>query len=298
VPGRAPKKSVADEAKDLLADQRNRISLDDFVNEHLRIALVALSADHFPLNVGGTNRDLVDRVGRYEAAVNDLLWLVILIGRWGDAEEGRMLLEKILLRVAETAWSGGGTVTCLQLRWYPLVVLMYGAGIAALSARRDAMLATTLLPAVGTETSRKAEPLAVAVLSPLTQLADGFKVLPGLEQKKYARSEHLFAFLRSPLDELLFLGRSYEFLFDRFEVLLALAFADLRDPKGEGDVWGPPGRFAWKHRNSDSPLDLLIEEVKAAGDGWPLLGTGLFGRQSKRLLRVAEAYRQVVNRYG
>jgi hypothetical protein len=58
---------------------------------------------------------------------------------------------------------------------------MYGAGIASLSARRFAMLATALTPAVNSETNRSYQPLAVAVLSPLSDLADSFKVLPGFE---------------------------------------------------------------------------------------------------------------------
>jgi hypothetical protein len=37
------KKTLADQAKELLADPRQRITLDAFVNEHLRAALEALS---------------------------------------------------------------------------------------------------------------------------------------------------------------------------------------------------------------------------------------------------------------
>src|SRR5439155_5669314 len=49
--------------------------------------------------------------------------------------EGQLQLEKIFLRVAETARSSGGTVVWLQLRWYPLIVLMYAAGSSG-SAKR------------------------------------------------------------------------------------------------------------------------------------------------------------------
>jgi hypothetical protein len=121
-----------------------------------------------------------------------------------------------------------GTVVWLQLRWFPLVVLMYAAGIAALSARRFGMLAAALMPRVHGESSSSYEPLVSAVLTPLNNLIENFKALPGHERDLYPRSEHQFVQLREPLEQLLFLGEGYEPLFDRFEVLLALAFADCR----------------------------------------------------------------------
>jgi hypothetical protein len=292
---REKKKSVGDRAKELLADPRERITLDTFVNAHLRAALEALSLEHFPVTGGGTNQDFVDRVARYEDAVRDVMVITILLTRWGDTE-GQLQLEKIFLRVAETARSTGGTVVWLQLRWYPLLVLMYAAGIAALSAHRFEMLAVTLTARVYDDTGY--EPLVSTVLAPLSHLAENFKALPGHERHRYPRSEHQFVWLREPLEQLLFLGGDYEPLFDRFEVLLALAFADSRDPSGQGDVWGPPGRFAYKQSGSNSPMDVLITEATTAGDGWPLLASGLFGGKSARFLRVADAYRQFINRHG
>ena len=58
------------------------------------------------------------------------------------------------------------------------------------------------------------------------------------------RSEYLYKALQPTLEDLLMLGRRYETLFDRFEVLLALEYADV-----SGTRWAPPGRYAWKHRH-------------------------------------------------
>ena len=79
---------------------------------------------------------------------------------------------------------------------------------------------------------------------------------------------------------------------------LALTFADLRDPAGEGDVWGPPGRFSWKHGRSESPMALLIAEATEQGNRWPPLANGLFGGNSDRLLKVANSYKQLLDRQG
>jgi hypothetical protein len=89
---------------------------------------------------------------------------------------------------------------------------------------------------------------------------------------------------------------SYETYFDRFELLLALTFADFRDPTG--DVWGPPGRFSYKQRYSESPMALLIAEATEQGSRWEPLGTGLFGGKSERFLKVASSYKQLLERHG
>jgi hypothetical protein len=287
--------TIAERAKELLAEPRHRIAFDDFVNEHLRIALDKLSPEHFPLSGNLTNGDLVKRLAAYEDAVHDLLDIVILTARWGDAE-GQNQLEKILLRLTETVPSAGGLTILVNLRWYPLAVLIYAAGIAALSGRRFDVLRVVFTPLLHLESYPTSQALINAVMSPLVEIDQNFRVLPGRDRDRFPRSEHLLAILRKPFDRLLFLGASLEPLFDRFEVLLALAFADLRDPKGEGDAWGPFGRFVYKQRRSNSPMNTLIEEAAAAGSNWPLLASGLFGGQSAHFLQVAETYRQLINR--
>jgi hypothetical protein len=98
--------------------------------------------------------------------------------------------------------------------------------------------------------------------------------------------------LRRAFDAALFLGGSYEAVFDQFEVLVALVFADLRDPSGERHVWGPPGRFLWKHRHSHSPMVRLIRAATDQGEAWPPLASGFFGGSSERFLKVAKSYKQ------
>jgi hypothetical protein len=134
------------------------------------------------------------------------------------------------------------------------------------------------------------------VIGALLHIIDNFKLLSGHEKDRYPRSEHLFKVLHPMLDQELFLGEDYERLFDRFEVLVAFAFADFRDPSAEGDCWGPPGRFAYKNRYSGSPMATLLAEAEAQGQGWPLLATGLFGGKSERFLKVAQSYQQLLSR--
>src|SRR5207247_11017435 len=121
--------------------------------------------------------------------------------------------------------------------------------------------------------------------------------MPAHERHYTPRSEYFFNSLQPLLEDLLFLGRSYESLFDRFEVFLALTFADIRQQaRPKGDLWGPPGRFAWKHKrgHGHSPFDELVSEAERSGDNWGPLQAGLFGGSIERFQRTALGYRALL----
>lgn len=113
------------------------------------------------------------------------------------------------------------------------------------------------------------------------------------------RSEYIFKLLQPELDDDLFLGKEYELMFDRFEILLALVNATVRK-KNENHVWGPVGRFGWKYSSSrmrrENPLTNIIEQAKTEGKDWPPFKSGLFGPDYDIFLSAAEEYSQMISR--
>jgi len=175
---------------------------------------------------------------------------------------------------------------------------MYAAGITALSKRKYAALKIILETQVhpGPEYGERITPLIVPVVNNITDLHDNFKLLPGHERHYVPRSEHLFKSLQPSLEDLLFLGRSYESLFDRFEVFFALVYANAinRD-------WGPPGRFAWKYSRrmgEENPFTELVEEAKKDGENWAPLKTGFFQGSYKRFQEIADSYKARLDKLG
>lgn len=123
-----------------------------------------------------------------------------------------------------------------------------------------------------------------------SELNDTFKNMPGHERNYVPRSEYLFKMLQPQMDDLFFLGKSYEAIFDKYEILQALVHADLYETEGYG-IWGPYGRFAWKHRSIDhSPLKLLLAEAEALNEEWPPLKAGLFRGSYDRFKQIADEY--------
>ncbi|SPP92814.1 caspase family protein [Bradyrhizobium vignae] len=279
--------------KELLSDPGKRIKLDDFVSMHVRSFLEEIDERQFPLHgAQPTKEEFVARVQLYERAATNIQKIVILLARWANSEQ-LPILEKALGRIAESDKGGAGFKVWLKLAWYPVMYLVYSAGIAALAAQRyDALrvvLNTPVQPDAGS--AGQAEPIIVPAVDALSDINDNFKLLPGRERNYVPRSEHLLSVLQPPLEDLLFLGRSYEGLFNSFEILLALDYADVSD-----SPWAPPGRFGYKQRGSigDGPFDRLMAEAERNGDSWAPLRSGLFGGSQARLETASVKVRDVL----
>ena len=279
-------KTIADVAKELISASKYRIKLHDLVVQEMRRVASRTTIEKFPVQGQVTPEELVRRLGRYEEITRDLQSLICCLAHWGD-DEHMPVLRKAFSRMADQQEIAGGSVVWLNLRWYPLELMMYTAGIAAIASSNYQNLRCVLCEKVQSERRGETEPLAIQVNEAMLELGrvDAFKRLPGHDRNYTPRSEYLLKVLQPLLDDLLYLGRSYETLFDRFEVLLALIHADL-----QGGGWGPLGRFGWKHRSlrgGNSPFTMVVEEADSQQGNWPPLKAGLFGGSIDRFKSAA-----------
>ena len=206
----------------------------------------------FPVQgVSVTNETFASRITAYEAAIADLATMAVLMGRWCTTDQ-LPILEKTFGRFAEGDKGSSGTVLWLSLGWYPTLYLMYSAGVAALSANNYKTVASILTTPVHAKPheSNELQPLTVAVINELIEIEDVFKRLPGHERHYVPRSEHLRTRQQPLLEDLLFLGRTYDRHFDRFEIFLALTYADATEQN-----WGPSWSIYVETRtNSHEPV--------------------------------------------
>ncbi|MGO4512475.1 caspase domain-containing protein [Bradyrhizobium sp. 2TAF36] len=287
--------------KRLMANPNERIRLNDFINSLLREASTKLSQSHFSANTEITNDEFAARIQRYEDAVHDLTTVVILLARWGDAEQIG-LLGQIFSRIADIERSNSGFTVWLKLQWYPLFFLIYAAGMSALAAKRFDVLLAALNATVYSEERISGEamvPVIFPTVDSLTEIIDDFKRLPGMEKKFVPRSEHIYKKLQPPLEDELLLGRGYDSLFDDFEILLALVYVDMRGVEAGDNNWGPIGRFGWKERGrlaQDLVYSKFVERAKAQKDRWAALDAGFFQGSSERFSEVADAYAKFLSR--
>jgi hypothetical protein len=189
----------------------------------------------------------------------------------------------------------------MNLMAYPALAVMYAGGIAALAAGRYDMLRVCLTTPVIWSRSRNetALPILLPVVAAITENYSGFKALPGMDRKYVPRSEHQLVALQPIVEDQLFLGRSYQDLFDQFEIMLALVYADLK-PGAFSPYWGPPGRFAYEERSliGRKPFTAFVESVRAQGQAWPGFAAGFFNGSLTRFEEVAQGYATLIQEIG
>jgi hypothetical protein len=294
--------NLDDTVKEYLSDPRFRIRLDDLAAREIRAVAQAFQDPEFSMTAAVTPDAFTARLRQYESAIARLSVVAMLVAKWGVAEH-QPILERIISRLADGNEMTGGKVVWLGLRWYPILLLIYGGGIAAMSGQNYTGLATLLNTRLGDHVSgRGTQEAIVATVSGILEVDrnEMFKRLPGYERNYVPRSEYLLKTIQPAIEDLLFLGRSYEELFDRFEIFYALTYADIEDKKGH-HFWGPPGRFGWKTSRGEhgNPYAALLEEATTAGTAWAPLRSGLFGGSVERFKEVAERYNaELLSRLG
>lgn len=283
-------------AKGLLSNDSSAIELHDLLANEVRRFLSITSEDSFPTSGQFTKEELLDRISRYEDAAADLSLLLACIAHWGKTTH-TSTMQKCIARSSDRLESRGGLTVWLELRRYPLILELYTAGIAAMDAQRYDNLAALFYTQLPTSEYRDTNDTFVETISDgLLELIrmNAFKQIPGHERHYTPHSEYLFKILQPRLDDTFFLGKNYETAFDEFEVFFALAIANIGMAKN-GRVWGPIGRFGWKHQNRhNGPLARIIKEARTRKESWPPFRAGMFGGNFESFDNAATEYLQLV----
>jgi len=278
-------------AKEYLSEERHRIRLHDLVASEVRRAMAQTSDDSFPVQGAGFSKEeFIERLKRYEQTTNTLADIVASISYWGT-EEHISALKLPFSRLAGRLESHGGLVVWLELRWYPICLLVYSAGISAIASGNYHNLYPIFMTNVRKPQYNSSGELVLTLGDSFAKLHDAFMQLPGHEKKYTPRSDYLLKLLQPNLDDLLYLGNDYEAAFDKFEVFLALVYADLKFKEGQ-NIWAPIGRFGWNR----APFQLVLEEAGKLREIWPPLNAGFFGGSYARFEKLAKEFSELVGR--
>jgi hypothetical protein len=241
--------------KRFLAKAEFRIQLDELVGKEARKLDRTLQTSDFAVT-GNFSRELVvQRIARLESITEPLARIAGVLGRWGTGTEFRMITD--LLTQFGVRDSAGGLVILINLRTYPAVLIFYACGLGLLAAKRYADLFNLFsFPLV---VNRETSTSAVGHLL-LSAWAGGenetWRMLPDLEKRKTALSDHLHDVFQSWSHDYLFSPGSYTHLFEEFELLGSLAYITISNSKdmlqaavngasGSNFVWAPIGRVSW-----------------------------------------------------
>jgi hypothetical protein len=281
--------------KELISSTNSQIKLHEFAVEEVRRFLSTTSDDSFATSGQFSDEELLERISSYEHHSKDLSMIVAYLSHWAN-ETQLSTLTKIISRSCDRLLeSRGGLVAWVNLRWYPLLLVIYHAGISALVGKNYRSLSSIFYTKLGSsDYDDSGSFFALKVGDAAGKLADVFKRIPEHNRKYTPLSEYLYKFVQPELDDMFFLGKGYEEIFDEFEILFALVVADLNKQK-DTHVLGPIGRFGWKNRmHGTSPFQKLRNEAAQYKNNWGPIQAGMFGRQYERFEEVAELYQNKI----
>lgn len=284
-------REFSSQVKRFLADDSKAIALDDLLVGELRRMLGLIGADRVEMSGKEFSEETIQRrLGNYEEETRPLRTAMASIGYWGR-EDHAPLVQKILLRLAESTVASSGVSGWLALSHFPFLLSFYSFSMAAVIGGKYRQLSEVIKGRVGGKSRDLCgQPILLAAGKSYLELirSELFKQL-GPHKRQYApASEYIHLLLQPEFDDLLFLGESYEDWFDQFEAFFGLAYVH---QEGQTEhVWAPAGRYAWKYRygSGDDPISRMKKAVKQECDNWAPLKAGFFGGSAASFSSTAE----------
>jgi len=275
--------------KRYLANPQSAIDLEDLVVDETESAHAVL--EHYNEAAAQEGTCVARIFEAYTEALEILQQILIQGVAFGTALHYGLWVRSIE-RIARQEKSSG-TILNDGIRHFAATLLIYSAGIVAVSRQKFAALRSLLVSPRLVENPQR--PLLLRWIDS-GELNDAAKTIEGYKNKLVPASDYLFAVIRPQLQRLIPDDLEYESAFDRFELLRALVFAHLEHPHNEiHDVWVPPGRYCWKGRRAGASLIKRMEaELAQQGASWPPIQGGLIDASVQRVGALLAAIRQFV----
>lgn len=283
---------LVNSAKRYLAKPEYRIQLDELFAQETERLLAQIESDQFRTHGQWSQEEFRSRVRRYEALSEPLARMAGVLGRWGDGNELSLILDIIRGLYQQAEKAGNGLSAWLNLRSYPAVLVFTAYGIGLTRAQRWKTLHELLVapwPREYRDPKRVVSTLFLAAWKGTNQ--DVWKHLEGLDRRKTALSDHLLDVMSTWRSSYAGISTDFELVFERFEMLAALAFleevdeASLEDyaAKSSGQIFAsmPVGRTGWNESSASTLKQEFLSDVVLAA----LIDAG-FARRSRRFLEL------------
>jgi len=182
----------------------------------------------------------------------------------------------------------------LGLLNYPASLALYAMGLAAVESRKLTLL--RLLFTVPARRKQAEDKLAISVLPPVALADRGFlQQLKGMDRRHALLNDWMFGTLRPVITPLLADAGTYEYLFDRFELLVAFSYHSLINV---ASGWMPPGAFGYRQSNRERILEEIEESLRSNGQESPYCSARLLGLDVGECRKAIQDLREFVGRLG
>lgn len=283
--------------KRYLEEEKYKIRLHDLVMQETKNLIDNISSKNYSTQEPRPDGDeLLRRIKQHEARTEILQSLFITGGYWGNQNTADIFV-KSLERLADQKRQTGGYTAWVNIQLYPLLLLIFSAGLAALAAENYSMLFALILKPQNKNAVRGKEPLILSVFPSAVIEQDVGRLLPNMDRRWTPTSDYLVETLSSPLKEYISEQYDLEDKFDRLEYLIGLSIVDHLLQTSDYP-WGPIGRFGWNRRRlNNSIVSQIKNELEIEKDNWKPLKAGFFGgsldRANTAQINMLEQLKQI-----
>lgn len=289
-------KIAIETTKRYLIESKYYIRLHDMVIEETKELITRIKT--LRVTVGGNfeKNEFLNRVKQYENNTEVLLNIILTTSYWGDSKHIPLIVNSIESVVNSNEIEGGLEVY-LKLKKYPSLLLMYGAGVAALASNKYNILKAIFVDVI-VRYEHPHLPLVNSLLLHDVMVKEVASFLPGRERNNYTPfNDYLAAFFRPYFLDIIIDEQKFINLFDKFEYLLALAFADDLFSQGKS-FYAPIGAFGWRNKRyyKDEHISVTIQnEIDYLKEEHPIFKSGLFGNSLVRFQLLKNKLDKTVN---
>lgn len=278
--------------KRYLEDERHRIRLHDLVLGEVNSAIESIAATDVT-SERPFGMSITRGIRTIESALSVLLPTLthgVYWNRSWSVEVWPKALERLLNHQMDRRlkWES------LGLLLYPGALAFFAMGLIAVETQQFQLLHRLYSVAVRRE--GRDDNVAVRELPPVVLAnADFMRQLEGLATKKLPLNVWMYRVLEPYVVPLLADGRTFELLFDRFEILLALSYPYFRR---FGSDRTPPGCFAYRERNRLRILQEIQDSLRIQGTKSPYCAERLFGANKDECEAAIQRLREFVTQLG
>lgn len=274
-------KVAAATLKRLLADDKHRIELSDFLSSEAERVANALSSAMPAQSVGSIAEATRNRMKLIESHCEVLQAIFIVGCKWAKGDQCAPW-SNALVRLANLPEAlGSGALG--QLSRYPALLMLFAGGISALASGNFPMLKILLVETLVRDMANPGSQCPVfSALYPQAVLdSDQGKRALGLEDSGYMPlSDYLQDHLREQFRDSLPYDDSYTHTFDRLELLIALLYADREAQQAQPVRWFPRSSFGFRgsrlHRESIEGIERIRQELREGGTAAQFVTAGMF----------------------
>ncbi|MDZ3837409.1 MAG: SIR2 family protein [Rhodospirillales bacterium] len=277
--------------KRFLAKPEYRIQLEDLFAEETSRLINHLKGAELGRPQKRDGPEFKTDVERYEAAAEALACMCGALGRWGAETTRIIVVDVIRMILVRSRTVNDGFTYYSRVRSYPAVLVYVAYGLGLLRAGRWAELYRHFVFVVDErdgERERAVDLLFLSAWEGYNKQSWGQLYAP--EPTRTPMNDHVHALFREWSGRFAGMEPDFTLLFERFEILGALAYlessgkttveASMRDPQ-RGGMYMPVGKIGWDSGNAKKIVDQLQAEPMITD----LINAG-FARGDREFLEV------------